>query len=478
MNTASSSLPKNASLTPSQERALVAAFDHALEYRRSLDKSAVPARISLDEAVEIFRTPLLEEGIDSAKVIGEIATQAEPGLTQMGSPNYFGFVLGGSHPTGIAADMLVSAWGQNAGSAAETPSVTGMERAVCDWVIDLLGLPAQSGAGIVTGATIANTVGVMSARNALLSRQGWDVEAKGLFGAPEIDVLIGDDAHSAPFAALRYAGFGAARAKRIATDSEGRIIPAAFLETLNECEKPVLAMMQAGQINTGAFDAFSELIPAVHKKGGWVHVDGAFGLWLAAVPELAPRLAGVELADSWAVDLHKWLNAPFDAGMVICRDREPLVASMSARGAYLPETSQHWEPTDSTPELSRRARGIPSYAILRNLGKSGVREMIARHCSLARRLADTLAKEPGIGVLNEVASNQVAIRCGEGHEADGQTRAVLALVQKRGRARPSHGEWRGEAIIRASVICYATQEANIDLLAEEIIASWRKVQDT
>ena len=465
------------SLTRSQEGAMEAAFAHALHYRRGLADRPVPSQLSLDEAVSRFRTPLQEEGRDPEEVIRELIEQAEPGITQMGSPNYFGFVLGGSHPTGIAADILVSGWGQNAGSAGETPSVSGLERAVCDWVLDLLGFPADYGAGIVTGASVANMVGIMAARNALLARQGWDVEALGLFGAPQFDVLIGDDVHSAPFAALRYAGLGAARAKRIATDSEGRIVPEAFFTALEDCKNPVLAVLQAGQINTGAFDPFMELIPAVRDKGGWVHVDGAFGLWLAAVPELAPRLEGVELADSWAVDLHKWLNAPFDAGMVICRDREPLVASMTARGPYLPATSEHWEPTDSTPELSRRARGIPSYAILRNLGKSGVREMIARHCRLARRLAETLSREPGVRVLNDVASNQVAIRCGEGREADAQTRKVLAIVQERGRSRPTHGEWHGDTIIRASVICYATGEANIDLLAEEIIAAWRMVRD-
>lgn len=463
-------------LDQSQEAALREAFESAVEYRRTINQRPVPPQLSLYEAVGRFRTPLAEKGQDGEEVIRKIAADAEAGLSHMPSPNYFGFVLGGSHPVGVAADILVSAWGQNSGSAAETPTITGMERAVCDWVIEMLGLPPESGAGIVTGASVANMVGIMTARNALLAREGWDVEERGLFGAPEIDVMIGDAAHSAPFAALRYAGFGAGRVTRVKTDDQGRIAPDAFRAAVDRCKGPVLAVLQAGQINTGAFDPFAELVPMVHEKGGWVHVDGAFGLWLAAVPELAPRLAGVADADSWAVDLHKWLNAPFDAGMVISRYRQPLVDSMTARGAYLPDTSEHWEPTDSTPELSRRARGVPSYAIMRHLGKSGIREMIARHCALARYLAEKLSQEPGIHVLNEIASNQVAIRCGEGPEAGELTRAVLKIVQQRGKVRPTHGEWLGDAIIRVSIICYATMQENIDLLADEIITAWRSVQ--
>lgn len=467
-----------AGLDVEQESALTSAFEQAITYCKSVGDRPVKAQLGLDEAVARFRTPLAEDGLAAGEVINQMVEQADAGLSQMSSPNYFGFVLGGSHPTGVAADMLVSAWGQNCGSSAETPSMTGMERAVCDWVIELLGLPSDSGAGIVTGASLANTAGIMAARNALLAKQGWDVEKDGLFGAPEISVLIGDAAHSAPFAALRYAGLGAGRAIRVETDDDGRILPDAFLSALDACKGPVLAVLQAGQINTGAFDPFFEIIPALHEKGGWAHVDGAFGLWLSAVPELAPRLAGVELADSWAIDLHKWLNAPFDAGMVICRDREPLVTSMSARGAYLPETSDHWEPSDSTLELSRRARGVPSYAILKNLGKSGVREMVLRHCQLAQNLAETISREPGLRVLNEVSSNQVAIRCGEGEAANKQTREVLRRVQKNGKVYATHGEWLGGEIIRVSVICYSTQQENIDLLAAEIISAWRTVRDS
>jgi glutamate/tyrosine decarboxylase-like PLP-dependent enzyme len=464
------------SLSEEERAALETASAAAVDYRSTMAQRPARPTLGLDEAVPRFRTPLSEQGMPAPEVIGHIVRDAEGGLHQMAAPTFFGYVLGGSHAVGVAADILVSAWGQNAGSSFETPAVTGMERAVCDWVIDLLGLPPESGAGLVTGGTVANMVGVMAARNALLAARGWNVEEQGLFGAPEFPVLIGADAHSAPFAALRYAGLGASRVTRIATDSEGRMLAGALKEALDACTAPPLVILQAGQINTGAFDPFEALVPLVHARGGWAHVDGAFGLWLAAVPELAPRLAGVGLADSWAVDLHKWLNAPFDAGMVVVRDRAPLVAAMSARGAYLPETTEHWEPTDSTPELSRRARGIPSYAILRHLGRSGVRELVARHCRLAERIAKAVSAEPGLSVLNEIHSNQVAIVCGEGAEGDALTARVLARVQERGRVYPTHGEWRGRRIIRASVIGYAMHEADADLLATEIIDAWRWVQ--
>lgn len=460
-------------LSEGQARALEAAFKAAKTYREELPNGPARPVLGLGEAASRFLGPLPETGVPESEVIGDIVQLSEGGLHKMAGPTFFGYVLGASHPVGVAADILVSAWGQNAGSSFETPAITGMERAVCNWVIELLSLPPESGAGLVTGGTVANMVGVMAARNALLAAQGWNVEADGLFSAPEIPVLIGQDAHSAPFAALRYAGFGAGRTNIVTADGEGRIKPDAFRAALDSCSSPPLVILQAGQINTGAFDPLAELIPMVRERNGWVHVDGAFGLWLAAVPELANRLEGVAEADSWAIDLHKWLNAPFDAGMVIVRDRAPLVASMSARGAYLPETTEHWEPSDSTPELSRRARGVPSYAILRHLGRTGVCELVARHCRLAERIARTVSNEPGLTVLNQIHSNQVAICCGEGPDGNDLTMRVLQRVQDNGKVYPTHGEWAGRKIIRASVIGYDMREEDADLLSSEIIEAYR-----
>lgn len=462
-------------LTTEERAALATAYSAALAYRTGLPEAPARPRVSLDDAVARFRTRLDEEGAPGPQVITEITTRAEGALHAMAAPTFFGYVLGGSHPVGVAADALVSAWGQNAGSSVETPAISGMERAVCDWLIELFGLPEGTGAGLVTGASVANFCGVLAARNALLAAQGWDVEQDGLIGAPAVPVLIGAEAHSAVSAALRYAGLGAGRAVRVATDSEGRIEVAAFAEALAACEAPPLVILQAGQINTGAFDRFAELIPLVKARDGWVHVDGAFGLWAAAVPDLAGRCAGVQQADSWAVDLHKGLSAPFDAGVVLVRERAALVRAMSARGAYLPAENAQWEPSDSTPELSRRARGVPSYAILRHLGRAGVRDLILRHHRLACRAAARLAQEPGMQVVNEIAFNQVAVRCGEGAAGDRLTREVLAAVQARGKVYPSHGQWQGREIIRISFSGYAMQAEHADLVAEEIATAWRAI---
>lgn len=460
----------HSALCPEDRQAMEAALRHAIAFREGIDDGPARPKLRPADLVDRFSGPLPETGEPAPAVIEALAAEARDGIHPHPSPRFFGYVIGGSMPVGTAADFLVSAWGQNAASSWESPAVAVIEQTVCRWCLDLLGLPADSGVGIVTGATVANTQGIMAARDALLARQGWDAGERGLFGAPEIPVLINADAHSAPLAALRYAGFGPGRAIRLDTDDQGRIRLDALETALAACTNPPLVVLQAGQINTGASDPFAEAIPLIHRHHGWAHVDGAFGLWLHAVPALRDRLKGVAQADSWAVDLHKWLNAPYDAGLSIVRDRAALVAAMTARGAYLPEPGKTWEPSDSTLELSRRARGVPSYAILRYLGASGVRDMIARHCALARHLADRLASDPGITVLNEVVSNQVALACAD----DATTQAVLDRVQARGRVYPSHGLWRGRKIIRCSISNHATDRADIDVLVEELLAALRE----
>lgn len=441
----------------------------AVDYRSGIGTATVTPKLRPEEIAPRFTGPVPDHGRPATKVIEDLVRDATEGVHGHSSSRFFGYVCGGSMPVGVAADGLVSAWGQNTASSWESPAVAVMEQAVRSWCLDLLALPPESGVGIVTGATVANTQAIMAARHALLSRQDWDVENRGLFGAPEFPVLVGDDAHSAPLAGLRYAGLGAGRATKVATDDQGRILPAAFAAELKNCSAPPLVILQAGQINTGAFDPFADIIPMARECGGWVHVDGAFGLWLQAVPALRKRLAGVDLADSWAVDLHKWLSAPYDAGLCIVRDRSALIASMSARGSYLPSVAEQWEPADTTIELSRRARGVPSYAILQYLGRNGVSELVERHCDLAKHVADRLINEPGIEVLNEVASNQVILTCGD----DEATCAVLDEVQRRGNVYPSHGEWRGREVIRISISNYATQQADVDLLVDEIMAAKR-----
>ncbi len=448
-------------------QAMDAAAGHAVAYRQGLAEARVTPALRPADVLARFDLDLPAEGQPALAVIDDLVAQATDGIHGHASPRFFGYVCGGSMPVGAAADFLVTAWGQNAASSWESPAVAVIEQVLCRWCLDLLGLPPDCDAGIVTGATVANAQAIMAARDALLARQGWNVGEQGLFGAPEIPVLIGADAHSAPLAGLRYAGFGIGRAVRVATDEQGRIRLDALQAALAACESPPLVILQAGQINTGAFDPFAEAVPMIHQHGGWAHVDGAFGLWLHAVPELRHHLAGVDLADSWAVDLHKWLNAPYDAGLCLVRNRADLVSAMTARGAYLPAQGATWEPSDSTLELSRRARGVPSYAILRHLGADGVRAMIARHCAMARYLADQLADKPGIEVLNTVVANQVAIACA----SDALTEEVLRRVQARGRVYPSHGVWQGRKIIRASIINHATDRADIDLLVAELLSA-------
>ncbi len=455
------------------EEALRRALSHAVAYRNGMDGRPIPARIDAAEAMRRFGGPLNEEPRPPAEVIDRMAIDAADGLTLCPSPGFHGFVIGGSHPAGVAADMLVSAWGQNAAYAALAPSVAAMESAVCRWAIEMMGLPPESGAGITTGATLGTMIGLMAARHSLLGRAGWDVEARGLFGAPEVQVVIGDEAHSAIPASLRYIGFGAERVHKAPVDDQGRILHDDFARILDRLSGPILVILQAGHINSGAFDPFARLIPLARAKGAWVHVDGAFGLWVRAVPALAHRLEGVDGADSWAVDLHKWLNAPYDAALVIVRDRAALVGAMSAHAGYLPDRSAIWDPADSVPELSRRARGVPSYAILRTLGASGVREMVARHCQLAERVSAGLAAITDVTVMNEPASNQISFRVGNGEAGDAWTGRVLAQVQAEGRNFPSHGVWKGRQIIRVSLSNHATTGADIDALLASVATAVR-----
>jgi len=456
-------------LTEDDRAAMLVAAHEAVEYRASLGTAAVKPSLRPSDLAPQFDGTLPEQGDTASSVIDDLIAFAGKGLHGHASPRFFGYVCGGSMPVGAAADFLVTSWGQNSASSWESPSVALIEQTVCQWCLELLGLPLDSGVGIVTGATVANTQGIIAARDALLARQGWNFSENGLFGAPNIPVLIGDAAHSAPMAGIRYAGLGLGNAIHLETDDQGRILVSALRAALADCKHPPLVILQAGQINTGSFDAFADVIPMVHAAGGWVHVDGAFGLWAHAVPELRERLAGVDGADSWAVDLHKWLNAPYDAGLCIVRDRAALVSAMSARGAYLPELGETWEPSESTLELSRRARGIPSYAIIKHLGAQGVRKMIARHCALAVYLADRLTAVPGITIMNEVVLNQVAIAC----ETDDLTTKVLARIQERARVYPSHGAWQNRQIIRVSIINHATTKADIDLLIDEIVDAYR-----
>jgi glutamate/tyrosine decarboxylase-like PLP-dependent enzyme len=470
---------RTAGLSADSEAALRRAAEHAVRFRRGVDDRPIGPAQDYPTMLARFGGPVPKAGLPPEQIIDDLAANAEPGLMGMINPRFFGWVVGASHPVGVAADWLTSAWGQNAPSATGTPAAAAAEETAGRWMLDLLDLPRDAGFGFTTGATMANAIALASARNEVLSRVGWDVEAKGLFGAPEVHVVLGDEAHSTVFMSLRLLGFGAERVIRVAADGQGRMIPDALVQALAPLDGPTIVIAQAGHINSGAFDFFSRVIEAAREKGAWVHVDGAFGLWARACPDHKALTDGLERADSWAVDGHKWLQTPYDSGFVFVRDATVLHRAMSLSAAYLAVSAEFRDPRDCTPELSRRARGFAVWAVLRALGRSGLAEMVGRHCRVARQIAERLARELGVCVLNDVAINQVAVTFGpeDDVEASGvATRETLARVQAQGICYPSIGEWHGYTIMRISVCSQTIDEADGDRAADAIIAAWRTVR--
>lgn len=466
-------------MTDDLHRLLSRAADHAADYRRSLADNSGKPQTGYYDMREALAAALPETGSAPEAVLEELVRVASPGLMPMAGPRFFGFVIGASHPAGVAADWMVAAWGQNAGYHTPTPAAAAMEEIAESWLVDILDLPEGSSVGFVTGATVANAVGLSAARTRVLLDAGWDVDADGLFGAPEITVFVGDDAHSSVFSALQMIGLGYRRVVRIATDDQGRMQPDALEAEIGKATGPRIVIAQAGQINTGAYDPFAEIIAIAHAHGAWVHVDGAFGLWARATPGRKHLTAGIEGADSWVTDGHKWLQVPYDSGFAIVRDREVHQRAMTQWGSYLPSINQGDRvPSAFVPELSRRARGMPVWAMLKTLGRSGVAELVERHCQLARRFADRLATEPGIRICNAVTINQVIVNFGAG-DADARkaaTEAVIARVQKDGVCFVGGAAWKGDWVMRISISSGVTTQADIDMSADAIIDAWRTVQ--
>lgn len=461
--------------------ALDAAHRHALAFHRTRATRPPAATASFAALLDAFGGPAPETGVPASEAIEQLAAAAEPGLMGTAGPRFFGWVVGGSHPVGVAADWLTSVWGQNAGCYEGAPAAAVAEQVAGQWLIDLLGLPPECSVGITTGATMSNFVCLAAARGALLRRVGWDVEADGLFGAPRIAVFIGEDAHASVFAALRYLGFGERSLVRIATDDAGRMRADALRAALAHCHGPHLVIAQAGHIMTGAFDPIGEIAALVHERGGWLHVDGAFGLWARACPARAALAQGVEHADSWATDAHKWLQAPYECGCAFVRDADAHRRAMTIGAGYLPPAEDEGvrDPVHYAPELSRRARGFVLWTLLRFFGRRGIAEMVERHCVLAQRLACRLAGEPGVAVLNEVELNQVVVRFG-GDEfcplGDVLTDATIERIQQAGGCFVVGAQWRGRRVMRVSVIAWATTEDDIDRAAESMIEAWRAVE--
>jgi glutamate/tyrosine decarboxylase-like PLP-dependent enzyme len=450
----------------------------AADFLQGLSQRSVRGSSTLAELRARLDGPLPDDPVEALEVIEELARSAGPGLVATAGPRYFGFVIGGSLPAALAADWLTSAWDQNAGLYATSPAASVVEDVAAAWLLDLLGLPRDASLGLVTGCQMANFTGLAAGRHAVLARAGWEVEEDGLAGAPSVNVVIGDEAHVTILSALRLLGLGSRRALRVKADGQGRMLPAELRRVLAGCEGPTLVCAQAGNVNTGAFDPVEEIAAIAHEHGAWLHVDGAFGLWAAASPRLRHFVQGVGLADSWATDAHKWLNVPYDCGIVAVRDTKAHKTAMTASAAYLVQTEgAERDPLDWSPEFSRRARGFPVYAALRSLGRNGVAELVERGCALARRMAERLGAAPGVSILNEVVLNQVLVRFEPqaGGDADAFTRAVIAEVQREGTCWLGGTRWHGVEAMRVSVSNWSTTDADIDRAAEAILAAARRV---
>ena len=462
-------------MTDSDFAAMMRAAQGAIDYRRHIATAETTPAASYGEILPVFDAPVPDQGGDADAIIAELIERATPGIRASTGPRFYGWVIGSSHPTGVAADWLTAAWGQNAGNILAAPAASAVEAVAARWLLDLLGLPAEASVGFVTGATVANFVCLAAARSEVLRRVGWDVEGDGMFGAPPIEVLIGADAHATVFSGLKYLGLGARRVTTIATDDAGRMLPGAFETALKAASGPVIAIAQAGQINSGASDPFADIAPMAHSAGAWLHVDGAFGLWAQASPHYASLTKSVELADSWATDGHKWLQTPYDSGFAIVRDAEAHRRAMAISASYLPPAEgAERDPSAYVPELSRRARGFAAWAMIRQLGRAGIAEMVERCCRVAARIAERAAAEPGIALVLAPELNQVMFRFGH---SDAATIATVQRVQDDGVAWIGGAQWRGQWVMRVSVSSSATTETDADITSAAIVSAWRAVKE-
>jgi glutamate/tyrosine decarboxylase-like PLP-dependent enzyme len=447
--------------------------DIAASFLDGLADRPVGRPIPVDEMRAALGGPMPARPIDAEAVIDDLAAGAGAGIVASAGPRYFGFVVGGTLPAALAADWLTSTWDQNAGLYVLSPAAAVIEETVAGWLVELFGLPSGTSVGFTTGATMATFTALAAARHALLARAGWDVEREGLFGAPEIPVVVGEEAHVTIHVGLQMLGLGRDRVHRVATDDQGRMRADELRRVLASLDRPAIVCAQAGNVNTGAFDPLPSIVAAVRDNGGWLHVDGAFGLWAAAAPERRSLVDGLADADSWTTDCHKWLNVPYDSGVALVRDAAAHHAAMTLGAAYYIETAggerdnYNW-----VAESSRRARGVTVYAALRSLGREGVADLVERCCMLARRMADRLAAEPGIEVLNDVVLNQVLVRFiadGDEAAADARTREVVAAVQRDGACWLGGTTWHGVAAMRISVSSWRTTEQDIDRSAAAIL---------
>jgi glutamate/tyrosine decarboxylase-like PLP-dependent enzyme len=438
-------------------------LERAQRYLETIGQRRVFPDAAALKSLEGFAIPLQDEPLPPATVLAELDALGSPATVASTGGRYFGFVTGATLPAARAANMLAAAWDQNAGIEVNSPVGAYLERVCRDWLVELLGLRAQTEVGFVTGATMANFTGLAAARHAVLSAHGWDVEAQGLFGAPPIAVIAGNEVHVSVLKALAMLGLGRDRVVRVPADEQGRMIAA----QLPAIEGPTIVCTQAGNVNTGAFDPIGEIAARLRGTGAWIHVDGAFGLWAAAAPAKHDLAAGIDLADSIATDGHKWLNVPYDSGLVFVRERRALNAAMAASAAYL-VAGETRDPHLFVPEMSRRARAVEIWAALRSLGKRGLAELIERNCRHAQRFATELRKA-GHQVLNDVVLNQVLVSFGPPE----RTRRVIAAIQQDGTCWCGGTSWQGNIAMRISVSSWATSDADV---AQSIAAILRCAQ--
>src|SRR3954447_4043400 len=457
----------------SADEALERAATHARAFVAALGESPVGAPATIEELRARFGGPLPAGPTDPATVVDELAANAAGGLVRSAGPNYYGVVIGGGLPASLAADWLTGAWDQNAGLYVIGPAAAVAEEVAGGWLAELFGLPRTVSIGYTSGATMASFTGLAAARHDLLRRGGWDVERQGLFGAPEVPVVVSDESHVTIFAALELLGLGRERVTRIPTDDQGRMRADALAEALAGFDRPALVVTQAGNVNTGAFDPLPAIVQAVRANGGWLHVDGAFGLWAHADPARRHLVDGVADADSWTTDAHKWLNVPYDCGLSLTAHPAAHQAAMTLGAAYYVETTgQERDNYNWVPDSSRRARGFTVWAALRSLGRNGVERLIAGTCDHARRFAAGLDGVHGARVLNDVVLKQVLVRfedpSGDPAKGDARTDRVVAEVQRSGVLWLGGTTWHTLRAMRISVSGWATTAADVDRSLEVI----------
>ncbi|MGI8434388.1 MAG: pyridoxal phosphate-dependent decarboxylase family protein [Nocardioidaceae bacterium] len=451
------------------DAALQRASTRAREWIAGLPDRPIPPSRDADSVLATVGGALPDGPTDPAEVVDMLADGVEPGLMAMGSGRFFGWVIGGALPAALAADWLTSTWDQNSGMRFATPGTVAAEEAAAAWTLDLLGLPADADVGFVTGATMANFTGLAAARQQVLEDAGWDLDRQGLSGAPRVRVLVGAERHVTVDLALRYLGLG--EPEVVLADDQGRLLVDALVAALDGSEGPTIVCLQAGNLHSGAFDPMGAACRIAHEHGAWVHVDGAFGLWAAASPRLRHLLDGVENADSWGTDAHKTLNVPYDCGIVAVAHPSALRKAMGTTASYLIRDEGPGDPLERVPELSRRARGVPVWAALRSLGRSGVADLVDRLAHNARSLAEGIADVDGAEILNDVVFTQVSSAFGD----DRRTQEVTARLLADGTAWMSGSRWRDRDVLRVSVSNWTTDESDVAASVDAVrrAAAWK-----